>query len=43
MVAAEARGIDGMLIATAALLVVALLPLAQLRRDEDLLGVAPDA
>ena len=33
--AAEARGIDGMLIATAVLLVVALIPLAQLRRDED--------
>jgi MFS family permease len=33
--AAEARGIDGMLVATAILLVVALLPLAQLRRDEE--------
>jgi MFS family permease len=33
--AAEARGIDGMLIATAILLAVALVPLAQLRRDED--------
>jgi len=33
--AAEARGIDGMLIATAVLLAVALIPLAQLRRDED--------
>lgn len=36
--AADARGIDGMLIATAVLLGVALLPLAQLRRDEDSLG-----
>lgn len=33
--AAEARGIDGMLIATAVLLAVALVPLAQLRRDEE--------
>jgi predicted MFS family arabinose efflux permease len=33
--AAEARGVDGMLIATAILLGVALVPLAQLRRDED--------
>ncbi len=32
--AADARGIDGMLVATAILLGVALLPLAQLRRDE---------
>ena len=39
--AADARGIDGMLIATVALLLVALLPLAQLRRDEDELGIAP--
>jgi MFS family permease len=37
--AADARGIDGMLIATAALLGVALVPLSQLRRDEELLGV----
>jgi MFS family permease len=37
--AAEARGIDGMLIATAVLLVVALLPLARLRRDEAILGL----
>ena len=37
--AAEARGIDGMLIATAVLLVVALLPLARLRRDEAILGI----
>lgn len=37
--AADARGIDGMLVATALLLVVALLPLAQLRRDEDALHV----
>ena len=44
--AASARGIDGMLIATAVLLAVALLPLAQLRRDEDELAVVvprPDA
>jgi MFS family permease len=33
--AADAAGIDGMLIATAVLLLVALLPLAQLRRAED--------
>ena len=33
--AADAAGIDGMLVATAVLLVVALLPLAQLRRSED--------
>jgi MFS family permease len=33
--AAEARGIDGMLVATGGLLLVALLPLAQLRRDEE--------
>jgi predicted MFS family arabinose efflux permease len=37
--AASARGIDGMLIATAVLLAVALIPLAQLRRDEDELAV----
>jgi predicted MFS family arabinose efflux permease len=37
--AADARGIDGMLVATAALLGVALVPLSQLRRDEDTLGV----
>ena len=37
--AAEARGIDGMLVATAILLVVALLPLARLRRDEAILGI----
>lgn len=41
--AADARGIDGMLIATAILLGVALLPLAQLRRDEDSLGVGHGA
>jgi len=40
-VAADARGIDGMLIATVVLLAVALVPLAQLRRDEDELGVVP--
>jgi MFS family permease len=34
-VAADARGIDGMLIATVVLLIVALVPLAQLRRDEE--------
>ena len=39
--AAEARGIDGMLIATVVLLAVALVPLAQLRRDEEELGVVP--
>jgi predicted MFS family arabinose efflux permease len=33
--AAEAAGIDGMLIATGVLLLVALLPLARLRRAED--------
>ena len=43
-IAADARGIDGMLIATVALLIVALVPLAQLRRGEDELGtVAPIA
>ncbi|MEX1173772.1 MAG: MFS transporter [Chloroflexota bacterium] len=41
--AAEARGIDGMLVATIVLLVVALVPLAQLRRDEEALGVVPTA
>ena len=35
--AADARGIDGMLVATLALLLVALIPLAQLRRDEEAL------
>jgi DHA1 family multidrug resistance protein-like MFS transporter len=39
--AADARGIDGMLIATVVLLGVALVPLAQLRRDEDDLGIVP--
>lgn len=39
--AADARGIDGMLIATAVLLAVALLPLALLRRDEDRLTHVP--
>jgi predicted MFS family arabinose efflux permease len=33
--AAEAAGIDGMLVATGVLLLVALLPLARLRRAED--------
>jgi len=36
--AAEWRGIDGLLIGTFSLLVIALFPLAQLRRDEDQLG-----
>ena len=40
-VAADARGIDGMLIATVVLLVVALVPLAQLRRDEEELSTLP--
>jgi predicted MFS family arabinose efflux permease len=35
--AAHARGIDGMLVATAVLLAIALLPLSQLRRSEDAL------
>ncbi len=39
-VAADAGGIDGMLIATAILLGVALVPLARLRRDEDEVGAA---
>jgi MFS family permease len=38
--AAHARGIDGMLVATAILLVVALIPLSQLRRDEEALTEA---
>ena len=41
--AADARGIDGMLIATVVLLIVALVPLAQLRRDEEELGTVPAA
>jgi len=41
--AAQARGIDGMLVATAILLAVALLPLSQLRRGEDALTTAPEA
>ena len=36
--AAEALGIDGMLVATALLLAVALIPLARLRRDEEMVG-----
>jgi MFS family permease len=40
--AAHVRGIDGMLVATAILLAVALLPLSQLRRDEDALTGAPE-
>ena len=36
--AAEARGIDGMLVATAVLLAIALVPLARLRRDEESVG-----
>ena len=39
--AAEAAGIDGMLVATMALLIVALVPLAWLRRSEDELGAVP--
>ena len=39
--AADWHGIDGMLIATAILLVVALIPLARLRRDEEALGIVP--
>ncbi len=39
--AAEQRGIDGMLIATAILLAVAVVPLAWLRRDEESLGIVP--
>lgn len=38
--AADARGIDGMLVATALLLGVALIPLARLRRDEAEVGSA---
>jgi MFS family permease len=41
--AAHERGIDGMLVATAVLLVVALVPLSQLRRDEDALTAVPGA
>ena len=37
-VAADLRGIDGMLVATAVLLAIALVPLAYLRRDEASLG-----
>lgn len=36
--AAHVRGIDGMLVATVILLAVALVPLSQLRRDEEALG-----
>ena len=39
--AAEAAGIDGMLIATMALLIVALAPLARLRHSEEELGAVP--
>jgi hypothetical protein len=39
--AAHVRGIDGMLVATAVLLAIALLPLSQLRRDEAALTNAP--
>ena len=42
-IAADARGIDGMLIATVALLIVALVPLAQLRRGEEELGTVAHA
>jgi MFS family permease len=41
--AADWRGIDGMLIATAVLLAVAMIPLARLRRDEESLGIVPQA
>jgi MFS family permease len=41
--AADLRGIDGMLIATAILLAVALIPLARLRQDEDMLTAPGDA
>jgi MFS family permease len=41
--AADARGIDGMLIATALLLAVALVPLSRLRRDEDQLELPPES
>jgi MFS family permease len=41
--AAHIRGIDGMLVATAILLAIALLPLSQLRRDEAALTDAPGA
>jgi MFS family permease len=41
--AAHLRGIDGMLVATAVLLAIALLPLSQLRRDEAALTDAPGA
>ena len=40
-IAADARGIDGMLIATVILLLVALVPLAQLRRGEEELSALP--
>ena len=39
-VAADLRGIDGMLVATAVLLAIALIPLAYLRRDEASLDVS---
>ena len=42
-IAADWHGIDGMLVATAILLVVALIPLARLRRDEEALGIVPSA
>jgi MFS family permease len=42
-IAADARGIDGMLIATVALLILALVPLAQLRRGEEELGTVVPA
>ncbi|MEO6206820.1 MAG: MFS transporter [Candidatus Limnocylindrales bacterium] len=41
--AAEIRGIDGMLVATALLLAVALIPLVQLRRDEETVGSSDGA
>jgi predicted MFS family arabinose efflux permease len=36
--AADWRGIDGLLVATLAMLLIALLPLAQLRRQEHYVG-----
>jgi MFS family permease len=42
-VAADWRGIDGLLVATLLLLLLALVPLARLRRSESLLGIAEPA
>jgi MFS family permease len=41
--AAHERGIDGMLVATVILLAIALIPLSQLRRDEDALTTSASA